>query len=142
MKYISMLVIGFAVTLSACNSEPVEKITGAYARENTVEIKNPETMQVKGKAIFRDTIFITVVKDGYQLSNRVWRENDYDTVGWKEQTPGNGNALRTYTATYNSKDQSLRSVITDAYKPLILDFRYGFLYFDTNRHKIWNKVRE
>jgi hypothetical protein len=141
MKYTRIMVISIAALLSSCNSEPVDKIVGSYAREITFEDKNPATMKVLGNGTIRDTIFISKKKDGYQVDNTRWLKNDYDQEGWRNLEHAEDHPSPTYTVSYDKTDQSLNPTNPLMANPLYLDFNKGLLCSDRNRTGGWKKVK-
>src|SRR5882672_12810833 len=84
------------------NSRSHDEISGAYVREYSFKIINPETGAEIGMRTIRDTIFIRPVEERYEVSNSKWRLNDYDKEGWQNMEHAEDRSMPTSQATFNS----------------------------------------
>lgn len=86
-----------------------DQISGTYAREYSFKVNNQESGDEIGMRIIRDTIFVRVVQDGFEVSNSKWQKNDYDTEGWRSMIHSEDRPMPTYLATYADADGRLNS---------------------------------
>jgi hypothetical protein len=77
-----------------------DQISGTYAREYSFKVNNPESRDEIGMRTIRDTIFVRVVQEGFEVSNSKWQKNDYDTEGWRSMIHSEDRPMPTYLATY------------------------------------------
>jgi len=110
MKHVS-LIVSVGLIIFTCTSKPDTKssygISGVYATEYSFKVVNLETGAEIGTRTIRDTIFVRAVQDGYEISNRKWRKNDYDTEGWQNMMHSEDRPMPTYLAIYVGKDGRL-----------------------------------
>jgi hypothetical protein len=85
-KIISVCLVSLAI--SACSpdnqsgSTKDDNVLGVYVLEQAVEVRHPESGDLIGMRQIRDSIFIEPADDGYKVTNRKWRMNDYEKEGW------------------------------------------------------------
>jgi hypothetical protein len=126
-----------SLMLACCTSSgdsSSEKIVGAYTIETTFQV--PE-----GIAKVRDTIFINKKQNGFEITNKKWRSNNYDMDGWKNLRPGaNDGALYPYQVTYDPTDHSLNSDPPGMMPTLYLDMHTGQLFKGKTRNRAYVKL--
>lgn len=116
IKHFINLILGF--TIISCGSkerasDAGDGVAGSYAREYSLFVTNPQSGKELGMRTIRDTIFIQPTQEGYKISNRKWRLNDYDKEGWQNMEHAEDRPLPPYTAnlvddaTLNSNQPSL-----------------------------------
>ena len=104
-----IVAVGFAICScgNGRGSGSSDEITGAYSREYSFKVLNPETGNEVGMQTIRDTIFIRASESGYQVSNRKWKLNDYDKEGWRNMEHSDDRPILTVAVIYNQRDQTL-----------------------------------
>lgn len=98
------LFIVVGLVIFGCNTKEdksVDKISGVYVREYSFKVINPESAAEIGTRSIRDSIFILPVENGYQVSNRKWKKNDYDTEGWQSMEHSDDRPIATHFSTYD-----------------------------------------
>lgn len=128
MKRLTFFVaVGFAIfsCINVKESSKGHDVAGAYAREHTFRLTNPESGADVGMRTIRDTIFIRQVDDDFEVSNNKWMLNDYDKVGWQNMEHADDRPLPSYRAQFEANENSLR---TEFAPPLFLDFEAGVLF--------------
>jgi len=140
MKSTILIVFCFGVTMLSCNTEPVEKITGTYVREYSWHPRNINTEKIIGTEFFKDTIFITKKKDGYQIDNVKWKKKDYDNEGWQSQGHAQDRPMPTYTVSYDETDKSLNPTNALMGKIVYLDFEKKSISLNKKMENAWKKV--
>lgn len=107
----SKLLLAFGLLAFACStnqeSTSTDSIAGLYAREYSFKVVNAESGAEVGMRTVRDTIFVRTVGNEYEVSNRKWRKNDYDTEGWQSMEHSDDRPMSTYRATYIDQNGSL-----------------------------------
>lgn len=127
--------LAMLVILSACGNSN-DNVAGSFAHERTWERKNGNGAII-GNTLVRDTLIITAKGNGYEVVNKVWHTNSFDSTGWQERA--HSNAMRTHIATYDKKDRSLNAEMS-MYPPLHFDEGYGTL--STGDKKLqWKRVK-
>lgn len=116
-----------AAIIAGCNSQQAASnlITGTYAREYSFDQVNLDTDKSIGNASVRDTIFITPDGDHFQVSNSMWRKNDYDDKGWYKLGTNERGAFHTYAAKWNETDSTLDPVDFGVMNPIKVDGKNG-----------------
>ena len=120
-KLILIVVVGLGIISCSPkekNSEPDDEISGAYAREYSFAVTNPESGKEIGMRTIRDTISIRRNESGYEISNSKWSLNDYDKKGWKNMKHSDDRPMPTFQAKF---DASSRTLISEFNSPLYLD---------------------
>lgn len=122
-----MITVG--TTVLACgtkeHSKSADEISGAYVREYTFKVVNPETGAEIGMRTIRDTIFIRPVDEKYEISNRKWKMNDFDNDGWRNMEHAEDKPMPTYLGVYKPTGSSL---ISESMMPLHFDPQKSKLY--------------
>lgn len=114
--------------------------SGTYVREYAVEVTNPETGKKIGMRQVRDSIFIVRSEDGYQVSNRKWRMNDYDQEGWVSMAHSDDRPLPTFFAEYDERLEALAPRNMAVTKPIFIDSDNGTLFKDETMQKAYQKI--
>ena len=100
MKRGLAFLITVGLTVLACgtkeHSKSADEISGTYVREHSFKVVNPETGAEIGMRMIRDTIFIEPIENGYEVSNRKWRLNDYDKDGWQSMEHSDDRPIFTF----------------------------------------------
>ena len=112
--------------------------SGIYVREYAVEINNPETGKKIGMRQVRDSIFVEHGENGYQVSNRKWRMNDYDQEGWVSMSHAEDRPLPTFFASYDDKSGALRPDNSGFMQPIFIE--KGRLFKDRDKAKAYQKI--
>lgn len=139
-KMILIVAVGFAVF--SCNlkrdSESNDEISGAYAREYSFKIVNPETGSEIGLRTIRDTISIRTSENGYEVSNSKWKMNDYDKEGWQSMEHSDNRPLETFTASFSNGKSLLAS---KSGQVLFFDLKDHKLFIDNERQNSYEKIK-
>ncbi len=139
-KMFFIVAVGFAI-FSCGNgggSGSSDEISGAYTREYSFKVVNPETGSEIGMRTVRDTIFIRSAENDYEVSNNKWRLNNYDDEGWSDMTHADDRPMSTFKATFNSDEELLRA---EAMPDLFFYLENGQLFKGKNRDKAYKKVK-
>jgi hypothetical protein len=140
-----LLICAGALGIVSCstkeNNESSNLDTGVYAREYSFEVTNPETGQKIGMRQVRDSIFIQPSGDGFEVSNRKWRMNDYDNEGWVSMAHADDRPLPTFLASYDAHTKSLNPKSANVSQTIILDSKNEKLYKGKPDEKAYVKVR-
>jgi hypothetical protein len=112
--------------------------SGIYVREYTIEINNPETGNKIGTRHIRDSIFIELGENGYQVLNRKWRMNDYDQEGWVSMAHAEDRPLPTFFASYDEKSGALRADNYGLMQPILIE--KDRLFKDRDKEKAYQKI--
>lgn len=104
----SLVLFGLLVW-SCVVTESSDKISGVYTREFSFEVVNPEPGTRLGVRTIRDSIFIEVLGDAYEVSNRKWRKNDFDSDGWQSMDHSEDRPMATFRGRFNKGTMSLIS---------------------------------
>ncbi|MCA2776023.1 MAG: hypothetical protein ACK514_11355 [Bacteroidota bacterium] len=130
IRRIFSLIVGLIALSCGSNNNHFEsdEVSGAYVREYTFKVINPESGTEIGMRTIRDTIIIQPINKDYEVSNNRWGLNDYDKDGWRNMEHADDRPLPTYVATYESKTHSLKAVGT-ASNIIHLDIETNQLYW-------------
>jgi hypothetical protein len=112
--------------------------TGVYVREYAIEISNPETGKKIGMRQVRDSIFIEPSDNGYQVSNRKWRMNDYDQDGWVSMAHADDRPLPTFFATYDGASSVLKPENSSQVQPIFVE--KGTVFKDKGKELAYHKI--
>lgn len=103
-----------ALIIFSCNKQrdanATDEISGAYVREYSFKVINPENGVELGIRLVRDTIFIKPRSDKFEVSNRKWAKNDYDIEGWRSMEHSNDRPFSSFQATYQNEPSMLNCV--------------------------------
>jgi len=139
-KMTFIIAIGFAI--SSCNkgrdSSSNDEISGSYAREYSFKVVNQETSIEIGMRTIRDTIFIRAIENGYEVSNRKWKLNDYEKGGWTNSEHADDRPMSTYLAKFDHSDNTLRA---ESLPPLFIDIRNDQLHKGSNPINPYHKIK-
>ncbi len=141
-----MLISGGGVLLISCSSgenqtQPVNDASGVYVREYAVEISNLNTGEKVGMRQIRDSIFVKLGNDGYEVSNRKWRMNDYDQEGWVSMAHSENRPMPTFTASFDEALSQLNPQNSLSGEPLFIDKDAGKMFRNSARNVEYRKVR-
>lgn len=113
-RIISVCLVSLAI--SACSpdsqsgsSKEDNNIQGVYVREQAVEVKHPESGDLNGMRQIRDSIFIEAADNGYSVTNRKWRLNDYEQEGWVSMEHADDRPFPSFVAALDQKSNALHS---------------------------------
>lgn len=123
MKIIPVII---SASLMSCSSGGDSRtaesdITGTYVREYAFEVSNPETGKRIGLRQIRDSIFVKRSDEGYQVSNRKWRMNDYDQEGWTSMQHAEDRPFPTFFASYDNRLGTLIPENSTLINPIVVD---------------------
>jgi len=111
MKRSLTLIVAVGFAISSCtkrqDTTASDEISGAYAREYSFKVVNPETGNEVGMRTIRDTIFIRPVESGYEVANTKWRLNTYDKQGWQNMRHNEDRPFPSYVAVFNKTESTL-----------------------------------
>ena len=143
-KYFIIVILGF--TIISCGSKEKaskasDRVAGAYAWEVSFPVTNLENGKEIGIGTIRDTIFIRPVEEGYEVSNRKWRLNDYDKEGWRSMEHSEDKPLPNYVAYFSEADASLRPKNSDMIPPLYVDLSKQTIFRSKTDRQYYQKVR-
>lgn len=130
--------IAMVITLIAgCNSKQAasDMITGTYTSEYSFDQVNLDTDKSIGKASVRDTIFITSDGDNFQVSNTMWRKNDYDDKGWSKLGTNERGAFHAYAAKWNEIDNTLNPLDFGMMNPIKVDAEKGKIFLGKTEYE-------
>jgi hypothetical protein len=127
-------------TTSADSGRSNADVSGVYVREYAFEVSNPETGKKVGMRQVRDSIFIERAENGYQVSNRKWRMNDYDQEGWVSMAHAEDKPLPTFFASYDKQSESLLPEKTGYAQPIFIDDENGTIFKDGSRELAYNRI--
>ena len=105
-----------------------DKISGAYVREYSFKVTNPETGNEIGMRTIRDTIFIHPVGKIFEVSNHKWKLNSHDRVGWQDMRHDEDRPMTTFKSNISDSGVQLTPAQPNAGKTL---------YLDTNRQVLF-----
>lgn len=125
-------------TSSADSDRSNADVSGVYVREYAFEVSNPETGKKVGMRQVRDSIFVERGENGYQVSNRKWRMNDYDQEGWVSMAHAEDRPLPTFLASYDDQLGALTSENSGSMQPIFIE--NGRLFKDRNKEVSYQKV--
>lgn len=104
----------FIFTISACSpgresGTNDDNIKGIYVREQTVEVRHPESGDLVGVRQIRDSIFVEPVDEGYNVSNKKWQMKDYENDGWVSMQHSDDRPFSAFVATLDQRSNALQS---------------------------------
>jgi hypothetical protein len=135
----TLLVYSLLLALSCNDSNQNDMITGAYARQYSFEQTNIQTGKVLGTSTIRDTFYIQPEGEGYRVTEKKWRNNDYDLKGWVQQLHSTDRQRSPYVASFDPALQALNSR-EGTYPPIYLDTKAGVLFLGQSEQNPYNKV--
>jgi hypothetical protein len=121
------IVVVFVLTAGfiACSNEKehprAEQIPGTYMNTYSVDVIDPETGDLMGSRTVRDTIFIKMEEEGYEVTNRKWLLNDYDGMGWVDSMQGEIEPMAAYKGQYDVKTGILSPLEEKSRPPLTFE---------------------
>ncbi len=141
----TMMIIAVALLIVSCNSGEKHKVadkdvSGIYVREYAVEISNPNTGEKIGMQQVRDSIFIKAGGDGYEVSNRKWRMNDYDQEGWVSMAHDDDRPTPTFLASFDEASERLSPKSSDLAQPIYVDAENRKLFRNSSKDIVYEKV--
>lgn len=101
--------------MQACNTSPKSdvgrdrNVQGIYVREQTVEVRHPESGDVVGNRRIQDSIFVEPVDGGFSVRNKKWHMKDYDNLGWVSMEHAEDRPFKTFVAELDEKSNILQS---------------------------------
>src|SRR5258705_6410530 len=111
MKHSLTLIVAVGFAICSCtrgqNTDSYDEISGAYAREYSFKVVNPETGAEIGMRTVRDTIFVQYIKTDCEVTNRKWRLNDYDIEGWQSMEHDEDRPMPMFLGRFNSIDSTM-----------------------------------
>ena len=125
-------------TTSADSDHPDADASGVYVREYAYEVSNPQTGKKIGMRQVRDSIFIEPRDNGYQVSNRKWRMNDYDRDGWVSMSHAEDRPLPTFFASYDEESSALKPQNSSQMRPIFVE--KGSLFKDKEKEIAYQKI--
>ena len=140
-----MLMFAGAAVMVSCgtNGDKVgstSDASGIYVREYAIEINNPESGKKIGMRQVRDSIFIERGENGYQVSNRKWRMNDYDQEGWVSMAHSEDRPIASFLASYDEKTSSLIPMNRTTVPAIFIDKNGSEVYKDNFMRNAYRKV--
>ena len=147
MAFRITLAILLVAGIIACNPNDKERpgadqVPGTYINTYSVDVIDPETGEVMGTRTVRDTIFIKLEGEEYEVTNRKWLQNDYDGQGWVDSMQGEIHPMEAYKAVYDLKNGALlpsEEGKVNHKPPLFLED--GSIYWGELRALEYSKVR-
>jgi hypothetical protein len=138
-----ILIVAGGLLIVSCNSGNrrglVENAaSGVYVREYTIEVSNPNTGEKLGMRQVRDSIFVKQRDEGYEVSNRKWRMNDYDKEGWVSLAHADDRPMPTFLASYDKTSNSLTSTSDNNSHLLLVE--NGKLFRNSSKEIEYKKV--
>lgn len=122
----AVLVLVGLVIFSCGVKERPDEISGVYVREFSFEVVNAESGAKVGMRTVRDSIFIEPMDDGFEVSNRKWRKNDYDLEGWQSMEHADDRPISAFVSTLSSNALSSGD-------------RSFALYFDSENERLYRE---
>lgn len=131
--------------LVSCNSETNSdssstNVAGIYVREYAVDITNPNSGDKIGMRKIRDSIFVEQQDNGYKVTNRKWRMNDYDQDGWVSMEHADDRPLPTFLASYDETSSELLPKGETISHSIFLDQENGKIFKNKSRDIEYLKV--
>lgn len=105
-----LFIVTVGCSFSSCTSKEKkmnDEISGTYVKEYSFVVTNPESGNEIGVRTIRDTIFIDLAENGYKVSNRKWKLNEYDKEGWQNMEHDEDRSIPTFTAKFDSEKKAL-----------------------------------
>lgn len=132
--------------LVSCNSESNSDsasadASGVYVREYATEITNPNTGDKIGMRQIRDSIFVERQDNGYKITNRKWRMNDYDQDGWVSMAHADDRPLPTFLASYDETSSELLPKGKTVSHSIFVDQKNGKILRNKSKDIEYLKVR-
>jgi hypothetical protein len=132
--------------LVSCNSEsnPSSASTdasGVYVREYAMEVTNPNSGDKVGMRQIRDSIFVERKDNGYKVTNRKWRMNDYDQEGWVSMEHADDRPLSTFTASYDETSSELLPKGETGSRSIFVDQKNGKILRNKSKDIEYLKVK-
>lgn len=140
-KYLINVILGFTIISCTSKEKAQDQISGTYALEVSFPVKNLQSGKEIGASTIRDTIIIQLVGDGYAVSNRKWKLNDYDKEGWQRMEHSEDRPLPDYIADFIEEDAILRSRHSDLIAPLYVDIPKQTIFRSKIERRDYHKVR-
>ena len=143
-KHFIIVIVGFMII--SCNSKQAtsdasDRVAGAYVREYSFMVTNPQSGKEIGIRTIKDTIFVQLVQEGYKISNRKWRLNDYDKEGWQNMEHAEDRPLPTYVANFVSDNNSLQSKPPGLLLSLYVDLSSQTISKSQHENQSYKKVK-
>lgn len=143
MKARSRLIIIVGFVMASCVSKENrlsqnDGISGAYAREYSFKVVNPEGGNEIGYATIRDTVFIQQAEKGFRVENHKWRLNDYTKDGWQNMEHSDDRPVPNYEATFQLSDSAL---VEQSVPNLYLNGQCSALYKGTKGKNPYQRVK-
>jgi hypothetical protein len=141
-----ILLCACGVALVSCNSGvsgggSVDNVSGTYVRRYAAEITNPNTGDKVGIRQIRDSIFINSTDNGYQVSNRKWRMNEYDKDGWVSMAHADDRPLQTFLASYDERSEKLNPLNSSMTQSIFIDEEGSKLFLNSSKDIEYTKVK-
>jgi hypothetical protein len=143
MKTTKLFALSFLL-LASCEAKrnaSTQTLPGAYVREFTTEVQQPETGEMLGRSTFRDTLFIQAKNAGYEIRHTKWRLNDFDAKGWQNQQHADNRPTPVYRATFNPNDSSLQPASPEGKRLVYKPDQPEILFPENNRTVGFQKVQ-
>lgn len=143
MKRVSFIVIVGLMIYNCGTKDQTEsdEISGAYVREYSFKVTNPESGAEVGMRTVRDTILIKRIVEEFEVSNHKWALNDYDKEGWRNMEHAEDRSLPIFHTTFDSKDNALEPSTPELFPQLIFDQGFSRLYRSQDKKKAYQKVQ-
>lgn len=140
-----ILICAGGLVLVSCNPgkeiSSNDEASGIYIREYAIEITNPNTEEKIGMRQIRDSIFVSLTDNGYQVSNRKWKMNDYDQDGWVSMAHADDRPLPTFLASYDERSEQLNPENSNISQPLFVDSKSGILFKNSSKDIGYKRVK-
>lgn len=145
MKTNRILVVAVGFVIFSCGSSrdsgKSNDISGAYVRQYSIKVVNTETGGEIGMRTVRDTILIQPVDDGYEVSNRKWKLDDFDKEGWKNMEHSEDRPFPNYQSIFENGDSSLNPIQPGQGISLHIDPSMKTVYKGMDRKGVYEKVQ-
>lgn len=145
MKTNRILILAASLVIFSCgsgrDSGRNNDVSGAYARQYSFKIVNTETGGEIGMRTVRDTIFIQPVNEGYEVSNRKWKLNDFDKEGWQNMEHSEDRPFPTYQSIFNNDDSLLNPIQPGQGTSLHVNPSSKTVYKGKDRNSVYRKVQ-
>jgi hypothetical protein len=103
------------------------RVAGVYLNTYSAQVINPKTGVVIGSRTVKDTLFILETNGEYEISNRKWMFNDYDSSGWVTRMPGESESMPNYLTEFNRETSWLEPIEKGKHPPLFFEENKIFL---------------
>jgi hypothetical protein len=141
------MVVTGAVCLGLVSCDSIERanhaggdVSGTYVREYTIDVPNMNSGGKLGIRQVRDSIFVKHGNNGYEVSNRKWRMNDYDQDGWVSMAHADDRPLPTFFASYDERSERLNPDNSDISKPIFIDTKGNKLLMNSAKNIVYIKI--